>query len=102
VRAAQRRIALAGAAFGALAMSAGLWHCVDGASAATIGKQGATASMGRGCLQPAACATRPKATRTRDYVLELRSDGAKAPHRVVARVPAGSAWKAAIRRCRCA
>jgi hypothetical protein len=45
--------------------------------------------MTEDAVQPAACATRPKATGTRDYVLELRSDGAKAPHRVVARVPAG-------------
>jgi serine/threonine-protein kinase len=88
VRTAQRRIALAGAAFGALAMSAGLWHCVDGANAATVGKQGMTASMAREGAESAACAAQPKTGATRDYVLELRTDGTKAPHRVVARVPA--------------
>jgi hypothetical protein len=85
MRSAQRRIALAGAAFGALAMSAGLWHCVDGANAATVGKQGATAVM----TKDGACAANPNGEGTRDYVLELRTDAAKAPHRVVARVPAG-------------
>jgi eukaryotic-like serine/threonine-protein kinase len=89
MRAAQRRIALAGAAFGALAMSAGLWHCVDGANAATVGKQGMTASLAKEGAEPAACPARPNAGGTRDYVLELRTDAAKAPHRVVARVPAG-------------
>ena len=89
MRSAQRRIALAGAAFGALAMSAGLWHCVDGANAAPVGKQGASAVLTREASQAAACAARPGVTGgTRDYVLELRSDATMTPHRVVARVPA--------------
>jgi serine/threonine protein kinase len=89
MRSAQRRIALAGAAFGALAMSAGLWHCVDGANAATAGKQGATAVMTKNGAKPAACAAGPEGGGTCDYVLELRTDASKAPHRIVARVPAG-------------